>query len=91
MKKSPMSRSSNSSGNRTINAALHRCVLLASALYLVPIHAIAEGELHVYNWGDYINPEVLDRFSEETGIKVTLDTYGSNEEMLAKIQAGATG
>jgi len=53
--------------------------------------AVAEGELHVYNWGDYINPEVLDRFAEEYNVKVTLDTYGSNEEMLAKIQAGATG
>jgi len=48
-------------------------------------------ELNLYNWGDYINPEVLTKFTEETGIKVKLDTYGSNEEMLAKIQAGATG
>ncbi len=53
--------------------------------------AQAEGELNLYNWGDYINPEVLKRFEEETGIKVNLDTYGTNEEMLAKIQAGATG
>lgn len=54
-----------------------------------PAHA--EGQLNIYNWGDYINPDVLTRFTEETGIKVSLDTYGSNEEMLAKIQAGATG
>ena len=53
--------------------------------------AAAEGQLNVYNWGDYINPDVLTRFTEETGIEVTLDTYGTNEEMLAKIQAGATG
>jgi spermidine/putrescine transport system substrate-binding protein len=53
--------------------------------------AYAQGELNIYNWGDYINPEVLTRFTEETGIKVSLDTYGSNEEMLAKIQAGAAG
>lgn len=53
--------------------------------------AAAEGRLHVYNWGDYINPEVLQRFSEEFDVEVTLDTYGTNEEMLAKIQAGATG
>ena len=51
----------------------------------------AEGKLNIYNWGDYINPEVLTRFTEDTGIEVTLDTYGTNEEMLAKIQAGATG
>lgn len=53
--------------------------------------ARAEGELHLYNWGEYINPEVLDKFSKEYGVEVSLDTYGSNEEMLAKIQAGATG
>jgi spermidine/putrescine transport system substrate-binding protein len=53
--------------------------------------AQAEGTLSLYNWGDYINPEVLTRFTEETGIEVSLDTYSSNEEMLAKIQAGATG
>ncbi|MDH3672727.1 MAG: spermidine/putrescine ABC transporter substrate-binding protein [Gammaproteobacteria bacterium] len=51
----------------------------------------AAGELNVYNWGDYINPEVLTRFEQEHDVKVTLDTYGTNEEMLAKIQAGATG
>lgn len=53
--------------------------------------AQAAEELHLYNWGDYINPEVLSRFTAETGIKVSLDTYGSNEEMLAKLQAGASG
>jgi spermidine/putrescine transport system substrate-binding protein len=48
-------------------------------------------ELNVYNWGEYINPEVLKKFEEETQIKVNLSTYSSNEEMLAKIQGGATG
>jgi len=48
-------------------------------------------DLNLYNWGDYINPAILAKFTEETGISVGLDTYSSNEEMLAKIQAGATG
>lgn len=64
---------------------------ITSLMMLSPAAAFAQGELNLYNWGDYINPAVLERFSEETGIEVTLDTYGSNEEMLAKIQAGATG
>ena len=64
---------------------------LTSALVLAPMAGAAQETLSLYNWGDYINPEVLDAFTEETGIAVTLDTYGSNEEMLAKIQAGATG
>lgn len=65
--------------------------LIAATLMSVPSAARADGELNLYNWGDYINPAILTKFTEETGIKVNLDTYGSNEEMLAKIQAGATG
>lgn len=48
-------------------------------------------ELFLYNWSNYIPPELLKRFEQETGIKVTLDVYDSNETMLAKLQAGATG
>jgi len=64
--------------------------LFALPLALLASAASAE-TLALYNWGDYINPEVMTRFTAETGIEVTLDTYSSNEEMLAKIQAGATG
>ncbi|MDO6585260.1 spermidine/putrescine ABC transporter substrate-binding protein [Salipiger sp. 1_MG-2023] len=64
---------------------------LSATLLLAPLAASAQERLSLYNWGDYINPAVLDAFTEETGIEVTLDSYGSNEEMLAKIQAGATG
>ena len=62
-----------------------------TALVLAPLAASAQEKLSIYNWGDYINPAVLEAFTDETGIEVTLDSYGSNEEMLAKIQAGATG
>lgn len=64
---------------------------LALALSVTAGAAAAQETLSLYNWGDYINPDVLTKFTEETGIAVTLDTYSSNEEMLAKIQAGATG
>ncbi|WP_109468650.1 ABC transporter substrate-binding protein [Albibacillus kandeliae] len=64
---------------------------VTTALVLAPLAAAAQEQLSLYNWGDYINPEVLEAFTKETGIEVTLDSYGSNEEMLAKIQAGATG
>lgn len=64
---------------------------VALGLLLPGTAAQAEGKLALYNWGDYINPDVLTKFTEETGIEVSLDTYSSNEEMLAKIQAGATG
>jgi len=49
------------------------------------------GELHVYNWTDYLDSNEISRFESETGIKVILDVFDSNETMLAKMQSGATG
>ena len=60
-------------------------------LFVFPNTLKAEGKLNLYNWGDYINPAVLKKFTAETGIEINLDVYGSNEEMLAKLQGGATG
>ena len=51
----------------------------------------AGGELHIYNWGNYTNPELLKRFEEKYNVKVTLDGYDSNETMLAKVEAGGHG
>jgi len=48
-------------------------------------------ELHLYNWSEYIDPEVFTAFEEEYGVKVIEDTFSSNEELLAKFQSGATG
>ena len=46
-------------------------------------------ELYVYNWGDYIDDEVVAMFEEGTGIKVTYDMFETNEEMYPVIEAGA--
>ena len=48
-------------------------------------------EIIIYNWSEYIDPEVYTAFEEEYGVKVIEDTFSSNEELLAKLQAGATG
>lgn len=48
-------------------------------------------ELHVYNWSAYIDPQIYKDFEAEFGIRVVEDTFASNEELLAKLQAGATG
>lgn len=48
------------------------------------------GEVIVYNWGEYIDPEVLELFEEETGIKVVYDEFETNETMYPKIEAGAS-
>ncbi|MBP1736802.1 MAG: extracellular solute-binding protein, family 1 [Oscillospiraceae bacterium] len=46
--------------------------------------------LNIYNWTEYIPQEVYDQFEEETGIRVVESTFSSNEEMLAKLEAGGT-
>jgi spermidine/putrescine-binding protein len=48
-------------------------------------------ELSVYNWADYIDEELLTAYEAEYGVTVIYDTYASNEDLLAKLQAGATG
>jgi spermidine/putrescine transport system substrate-binding protein len=53
--------------------------------------ALAEGQLNLYNWGDYTSPELLAKFEKETGIKVTVTDYDSNDTALAKVAAGGSG
>jgi len=43
-----------------------------------------------YNWGDYIDPELLTQFEEETGYSVIYETFDSNEAMMTKIEQGGT-
>jgi spermidine/putrescine transport system substrate-binding protein len=53
--------------------------------------AQAEGELQLFNWGNYTSPELLAKFEKETGIKVTVTDYDSNDTALAKVEAGGHG
>lgn len=73
---------------RSLLAQVAAASLAAVVTTVAPATA---AELNIYNWGEYINPAVLKKFEDETQIKVNLSTYSSNEEMLAKIQGGATG
>lgn len=52
---------------------------LSLAAMLLATTAHAEGELDTYNWGNYTNPELIERFEEEIGIEVTLADYDSND------------
>lgn len=47
-----------------------------------------EDQVSVYSWGDYDDPELLEAFTAELGPNVIMDSYGSNEEMIAKLVAG---
>lgn len=48
-------------------------------------------EIYIYTWADYTDPELLETFRKQTGIKAIVDIFDSNEAMLAKIQAGGGG
>lgn len=49
-----------------------------------------DNTLTVYNWGDYIDPSLLKKFEEETGYKISYETFDSNEAMYTKINQGGT-
>lgn len=49
----------------------------------------ANGQVVVYNWGEYIDPDTIEMFEEETGIKVIYDEFENNESMYPKIEYGA--
>ncbi len=51
---------------------------------------VTSKELNLYAWSEYVPQELLDAFAKEYKVKVNYDTYASNEELLAKLQAGKT-
>jgi len=72
-------------------------ILVVSIIIIVAINRLNASEgfsgdntLTVYNWGDYIDEELINRFEEETGITVIYETFDSNEAMMTKIQQGGT-
>lgn len=64
-------------------------MILALTLFATP--AFAQGDLKVYHWFEYIPQELVDKFRTETGINITVDTFDSNESMLASLKAGRLG
>ncbi len=71
-------------------------IRLAGALTLAMVlaaaaPAAAEGELNIFNWGNYTNPDLIKKFEETYDVKVTLTDYDSNETALTKVKAGGHG
>ncbi|URM31218.1 ABC transporter substrate-binding protein [Cytobacillus firmus] len=76
--------------------ALAAVLIVSSALlYIVSGLNTSQGytsgnTLTIFNWGDYIDAELVDKFEQETGIKVIYETFDSNEAMMTKIEQGGT-
>jgi spermidine/putrescine transport system substrate-binding protein len=72
--------------------ARHTLGALGSALALLACSDAAprKATLDLFAWSEYVPQAVLDGFTKETGIQVDYESYGSNEEMLAKLMSGAS-
>ena len=66
-------------------------LLVASFAAFVGCFGSGKPTLHLYCWADYISPELIETFEKENKCRVVYDTFDSNEALLAKLQAGATG
>lgn len=71
----------------------HTMKLAAAAIALMASTAIAhaEGELNLYNWGNYTSPEMIKKFEDTYKVKVTITDYDSNDTALAKVRQGGHG
>ena len=70
---------------------MKRLLGAAALLMIGTAMAHAEGELFLYNWGNYTSPEMIAKFEEKYGVKVTITDFDSNDTALAKVEAGASG
>ncbi|MES0880918.1 extracellular solute-binding protein [Roseibium sp. SCP14] len=71
--------------------SLLKATVAASVMTLTASAAFAEEKVVLYHWFEYMPQELLDKFTNETGIEVVMDTYDSNEAMLASLKAGGIG
>lgn len=65
-------------------------VVIASMLVITTGCGESKPSINVYNWGDYIDTDVLNQFEEEYGIKVVYDTFATNEDLYVKMKQGGS-
>lgn len=74
-----------------LSSLLAIALLFAAKILIVGNGQISDSNtLYLYNWGDYIDPDLIDKFEEESGYKVVMETYDSNEAMITKIKQKST-
>lgn len=74
-----------------------KAIIIASSLAMTTIFGGCKvvdttgenGQIVVYNWGEYIDPDVIDMFEKETGISVVYEEFTTNEDMYPKVSSGA--
>lgn len=85
-------------GKKKLGEQIQKWAMIAAAVFILTsvgfvsiknYAMVHTDELFVYNWGEYIDEEVVEMFEAETGITVTYDMFETNEEMYPVIDAGA--
>lgn len=74
---------------RVIPAIMVLVIVGGGFFYSAKNRSVAGEQLVIYNWGEYMDPAVLELFEEETGIHVIYEEFETNESMYPKVQAGA--
>jgi len=75
--------------NKALSSILVIATLLTSGILFTACEARVT--INVYNWGDYLDTDVLKAFTKETGIRVRYSTYARNEDMYERIRRGGSG
>lgn len=72
---------------------LQRLIIAISGLAMIalPASTFAVGDLNIFNWGNYTNPKLIEKFEQTYDIRVTLSDYDSNDTMLAKVKSRGHG
>ena len=65
--------------------------LLTFAFFICGCDGEKKQQLNIFTWSQYVSDEIRSGFEEEFDVNVVVDTYGANEDLLAKLSAGATG
>jgi spermidine/putrescine transport system substrate-binding protein len=70
-----------------LKGALYAGTALSVGPFVLRNARASSGELNLYSWSDYVYPEMVESFQEQTGIRINLSTYGSNDEVLNRLRA----
>src|SRR5699024_6192130 len=73
---------------QAIFAIIAACLLIAALPAAAADSQQDAKKLYVFNWVDYMSPNLVKAFEKEYGVQVVRDFYGTNEEMFAKLRAG---
>lgn len=66
-------------------------VVLAAVMFISAGCGSGKKKLYIFNWADYMNPAVIEKFEKQYNCKVVINYFDSNEALYAKLKAGATG